>query len=122
MTAKERSIGWTRIFVYYFLKYIDTFPMSGCTQLVHKDNTPKNNPLRARMMAALVTSKEARHHSSMLEMATGKIRADTRSRYPYPRAKNQARAHARYPPRAENRARARYPRIAHARGHAHVPA
>ena len=38
--------------------------MSGGTQLIHKDNTPKNNPLRARMMVALVASEEARHHSS----------------------------------------------------------
>ena len=55
-------------------------------------------------------------------MAMGKIRADMRFRYPYLRAKIHTHAHARYPPQAENRARARYPRIAHARGHAHVPA
>jgi hypothetical protein len=41
MTSKERSIGRTRIFVNYFIKYIDTFPTGGCTQLIHKDNTPK---------------------------------------------------------------------------------
>jgi hypothetical protein len=55
-------------------------------------------------------------------MATGKIRADSSSTYPYPRAKICARIRARYPPWVENHARARYPRISHAHGHAHVPA
>jgi hypothetical protein len=59
---------------------------------------------------------------TLVEMGTGVLPADTGFTCPRLRPKSYARVRALHPPRVANHARARYPQIAHARGHACVPA
>ena len=79
------------------------------------------NASTLRLRVRRRTKRKQARARRRVNLATGKIRADSALSRPHPRAKFYARARARHPPRAANRARARYPRATLARGYARRP-